>query len=310
VDFPSEMLEDAVRAELEVPEGVITYGDLERVERLAALDTETFTREEVFGCRVDPYLDDMWKGGVPRGDVSDLSLLALRLLRPADGDWSPLSTLDRLHTLFTDEASQELFVEFWRFLTNWYRDIPSRLLSFNLLNESHSADGEELTDETYSTLMSRAIDAIRESSPDRLIFVDMLDVPMGTPVSGLADAQVVQSAHLYFLPDGTQSWPCYFINGFVHRDAGTLSLRENSPAGTKLSFIFDSVHLNSRFTVIAGGKSAASLSLGEEAVGENGCVEIGEAGTEGEWRRYDGAALTVTLSEDCSAVEPRQEGGG
>lgn len=205
VDFPSEVLEAAVRAELESPEGVITYGDLERVERLAALGTETFSREQSFDCRVDPYLDDVWKGDVPRGDVSDLSLLArmpnlrelylckqeisdvtaladlplttlalddndiadiaplgevyplerlylganpatdysalaklrrlyflnldslngayvdsfafladmkleelaLRLLRPADGDWSPLSTLDRLHTLHLEDAPEE-----------------------------------------------------------------------------------------------------------------------------------------------------------------------------------------------------------
>ncbi len=214
------------------------------------------------------------------------------------------------NTLFTDEAAQALFVEFWRFLADWYKEVPSSLLSFNLLNEPHPADGEELTDEAYSALMRRAIDAVRESSPDRLIFVDMLDIPMGTPVYGLADAQVVQSAHLYFLPDGTQSWPCYFINGFIHRDAGTLSLQGDFPAGTELSFLFDSVHLNSRFTVIAGGKTAASLSLGGEAAGENGCLEIGEAGTEGEWRRCDGAELAVTLPEDCTAVELRQEGGG
>ncbi len=205
VDFPSEVLEAAVRAELEVPEGPVTYGDLERVERLAALGTETFPREEVFDCRVDPYLDNVWRGDVPRGDVADLSLLArmpnlkelylckqkisditpltdlplttlalydnditdisllgdtyplerlylganpatdysalsklrrlyflnldslngayadsfsfltdmklgelaLRLLQPADGDWSPLSTLDRLHTLHLEDAPEE-----------------------------------------------------------------------------------------------------------------------------------------------------------------------------------------------------------
>jgi len=76
VDFPSEVLEAAVREELAKPEGPVTYGDLERVERLAALGSTTFTREEVFDCRVEPYLDEVWMGDVPRGDVSDLSLLA------------------------------------------------------------------------------------------------------------------------------------------------------------------------------------------------------------------------------------------
>jgi len=137
VDFSSKVLEAAVREELEAPVGVITYGDLERVERLAALGTEVFGREQSFDCRMDPYLDDVWKGDVPRGDVSDLSLLArmpnlrelylckqeisdvtaladlklgelaLRLLWPTDGDWSPLSTLEGLKELGVDPERVE-----------------------------------------------------------------------------------------------------------------------------------------------------------------------------------------------------------
>jgi len=76
VAFPSEVLEAAVRAELGVPEGTVTYGDLERVERLAAVGRETFSREQTFDVRVEPYVDEVWKGEMPRGDVSDLSLLA------------------------------------------------------------------------------------------------------------------------------------------------------------------------------------------------------------------------------------------
>jgi len=76
VDFPSEVLEAAIRSELELPEGPVTYGDLERVERLAAIGNVTFTREDVFDCRVGPYLNEVWMADAPRGDVSDLSLLA------------------------------------------------------------------------------------------------------------------------------------------------------------------------------------------------------------------------------------------
>ena len=213
------------------------------------------------------------------------------------------------NTLFTDGDAQELFVSFWRFLADWYRDVPSSLLSFNLLNEPHVPDGEELTDETYSALMRRAIDAIRESSPDRLIFVDMLDIPMGTPVYGLVDAQIVQSAHPYFLPDGAQTWPRYEMNGFVSRDSDPLRLLGPLKAGTRLTVTFGNVHLNSTFSVIADGKTVASLGLGGDALGEHGCVEIGEAGTEGEWHRYEDASLTAVLPEDCSAVELRKEGG-
>lgn len=76
VDFSSQVLEAAVRAELDLPQGTVTYADLARVERLAAVGTETFSREETFGCRVGPYVGEVWKGDGPRGDVADLSLLS------------------------------------------------------------------------------------------------------------------------------------------------------------------------------------------------------------------------------------------
>jgi len=100
VEFSSKMLEAAVRAELEMPEGVVTYGDLERVERLAVLGTETFDENQPFDCRVVPYVGDALKDGVPRGDVDDLSLLArmpnlreLYLCRQQITDISPLEGL-------------------------------------------------------------------------------------------------------------------------------------------------------------------------------------------------------------------------
>ena len=101
VDFTSNTLEAAVRAELDMPEGAITYGDLERVERLAAVGTETFSREESFDCRISLYVDGVQQtGDMPRGDVSDLSLLArmpnlkeLYLCRQQIADLTPLEGL-------------------------------------------------------------------------------------------------------------------------------------------------------------------------------------------------------------------------
>lgn len=76
-----------------------------------------------------------------------------------------------------------------------------------------------------------------------------------------------------------------------------------------LWFNFASESLSDRtFSIVTGGK-AASLALGGDALGGNGCVEIGEAGTEGEWRKYESASLTTVLLENCSAVDLRQEDG-
>lgn len=211
-------------------------------------------------------------------------------------------------TLWNDEKTQGIFVEFWRFLAEYYKDVPTNLLSFNLLNEPHSMDGGP-SDAVYSAIMLKAIDAIRKVTPARLIFVDMLGVLRGIPVQGLANAQVVQTVHPYFLSDGTQQWPNYVINGFIHRNNGVLTLNGAFPAGTKITAEIVSVHGDSTFCMEADGKTAAEVALGTEAEGENGCYHIGEKGTDGEYRDYSGVHFTGKLTENCNQIKLVQEGG-
>jgi len=211
-------------------------------------------------------------------------------------------------TLWHDEETQKIFVEFWRFLAEYYKDVPTNLLSFNLLNEPHSMDGGP-SDAVYSEIMLKAIDAIREITPERLIFADMLGVVQGVPVQGLANAQIVQTVHPYFLTDGTSQWPAYIINGFIHRNNGVLMLNGAFPAGTKITANIVSVHGSSTFRMEADGKIVASVELGTEAVGENGCNYIGEEGTGGEFRHYDGISLAGELTEDCQQIKLIQKDG-
>ena len=211
-------------------------------------------------------------------------------------------------TLWDDKETQEVFTEFWQFLSEYYKDVPSNLLSFNLLNEPHSADGE-LSDDVYSYVMLKAIDSIREISPERLIFVDMLGVILGDPVQGLSDVQVVQTVHPYFLSDNTSAWPIYSINGFIHKDNGQLKLNGVFPAGTMVDFHIASVHSNSNFYLKADDTTVASIALGTEAVGENGCIYIGEEGTDGEFRDYEGVSLRTELSQACTQITLIQENG-
>lgn len=109
VEFSSAVLEAAVRAELELPEGAVTYGDLERVERLAAVGTETFDRDQAFDYRAGPYVGGVWKAETPRGDVSDLSLLArmpnlreLYLCKQEITDIAPLAGLPLVTLALSD----------------------------------------------------------------------------------------------------------------------------------------------------------------------------------------------------------------
>lgn len=211
-------------------------------------------------------------------------------------------------TLWNDEETQKIFVEFWRFLAEYYKDIPSNLLSFNLLNEPHSFDGGP-SDEVYSEIMLRAIHEIRNTTPDRLIFVDMLGGLDHVPVQGLANAQVVQTVHSYILRDGTSQWPVYTINSFMHIDNGVLTLNGTFAAGTKITIDIASVHGNSTFHIEADEKSIASMNLGTDAAGENGCVYIGEEGTDGEYRDYEGVFFVGELTEDCNRIELVQQNG-
>lgn len=211
-------------------------------------------------------------------------------------------------TLWDDEETQELFVAFWRFLAEYYKDVPPNLLSFNLLNEPHDVYGT-LSDEVYSEVMLEAIDAIREITPERLIFADTLGVVQGVPVYGLKDAQVVQTVHPYFLKDGTPAWPAYDINGFIHRNNGVLTINGAFPAGTTVAANIVAVHADSTFCLSTDGKAITSINLGTEAVGENGCIAIGEEGTGGEYRDYEGVLLAGELTEACSQIVLTQENG-
>lgn len=134
VEFASSLLEAAVRAELDMPEGDITPSDLERVQRLAVVGQQMLREEWTYDYRIQGFIEDgSVMGGVPqadmpRGDIQDLSLLSempnltqlylcqqkVRDLSPLEGlplrelylcdnmirDLSPLSEISTLETLY------------------------------------------------------------------------------------------------------------------------------------------------------------------------------------------------------------------
>lgn len=75
VTFDNTLLEQAVRAELGMPEGTITESDLARVERLAVVGCNVLSREQSFRYVIYSYVDEVPQEGRPYGNISDLSLL-------------------------------------------------------------------------------------------------------------------------------------------------------------------------------------------------------------------------------------------
>src|SRR5690554_5103180 len=64
--------------------------------------------------------------------------------------------------LWTDAKAQEAFIEHWEVFTRRYQGIPSRNLSFNLLNEPAGVEAR-----VYAELMKRTIEAIHRIDPER-----------------------------------------------------------------------------------------------------------------------------------------------
>lgn len=90
------------------------------------------------------------------------------------------------------ERALEAAVYQWSYLAQRYKDSPSSQLSFDLFNEPpFMADQSR-----YVEIALALIAAIREASPERLIFADGTDIGQ-TPVMGLMDQGIVQSTRGY-----------------------------------------------------------------------------------------------------------------
>ena len=202
--------------------------------------------------------------------------------------------------LFWDEESQSCFVGFWQFLAERYQQVPSNLLSFNLLNEPHGNPENELTDELYSSVMQKAIDAVRTVSPDRLIIVSTLGVTWGAPVRGLADAEAAQGFSGYILADGTAQWPFYYINQCLNAAEGDIVLRGDFSAGTEIT-LKPLAYISAQYEISADGGEIAGFAVDGEAGDGNGCTVTSGSGT-AEWSMSDHYLCTVSIPQDCSEI--------
>lgn len=214
---------------------------------------------------------------------------------------------DTNDTIWENEEEQRIFIAFWDLLANRYQDVPSNLLSFNLINEPRG----NVTEEQYADLMRKAISAIREYSPERLIFVDMLETAR-KPIYSLAEDKVAQSFHFYEPPlftGGGAAWPMYNCGGFIRaeNDVCSFNLAGDLSAGTEIQFSINSMHLNGRLIVEADGEKIYERDFGKDEVGQNGCLAVYEEGTMGEYRDYD-LSCTAVLEKDASRVEIYTEG--
>ena len=125
------------------------------------------------------------------------------------------------------ERALDAAVYQWRHIAQRYKTVPSSQLSFDLFNEPPFMDDQS----RYVEISRALIAAIREESPERLIFADGTSLGQ-VPVMGLVDQGIVQSTRGYlpkmishytatwvpaneFESLATPTWPMTDKNGVV-----------------------------------------------------------------------------------------------
>ena len=94
--------------------------------------------------------------------------------------------------LWTDREAQEAFINHWGYFAERYKRVSYKDLSFNLLNEPKSMD-----ENTYVTVIQKAIDKIQRINPDRIIFVDGLNYSREIIPSLKNNKNIIQALHVY-----------------------------------------------------------------------------------------------------------------
>lgn len=170
--------------------------------------------------------------------------------------------------LWGDAAIQAQFARHWGVFAKRYLGVPSRQLSFDLINEPPVIDGA-----TYASALKPAIETIRAADPQRLIIADGLSWG-GTPVEELVLLGVAQSTHSYvpmelshyqapWIPGSDKYpvpvWPVPLgLNGYLFgpEKPGTkspLTLQVQCPQATQFSLHVDHVSHEAGLVVEADG---------------------------------------------------------
>lgn len=117
--------------------------------------------------------------------------------------------------LWTDLSAQEAFVNHWAYFAKRYKDVPYDELSFNLVNEP-----PDMNEATYVNVMQKAIKKIQSINPDRVIFVDGLNLSRKIILSLKNSKNIIQAIHVYdpitlthykaSWVQGSDTWPVPF----------------------------------------------------------------------------------------------------
>ena len=110
-------------------------------------------------------------------------------------------------SLWTNDAALAVCAKHWAHFAKRYKGVPSRQLSFNLMNEPN----DKVTCEKYHDVVKTITDAIRAEDPDRLVIVDAPGWGR-TPCPQLAELRVAQATRGY-APMAVSHYQANWIHG-------------------------------------------------------------------------------------------------
>jgi len=107
--------------------------------------------------------------------------------------------------LWNDESAQDAFYSHWEMWAKRYREIPVKMLSFDLVNEPAYIDDMNnqfaakirVPDDIYRKVAEGAAKAIRKHSPGRMIVADGNNIGNDV-VTGISDLNIAQSCRGYY----------------------------------------------------------------------------------------------------------------
>ena len=109
--------------------------------------------------------------------------------------------------LWTDPVAQQAFVHHWEYFASRYHDIPPSRLSFNLVNEPSG-----VSENDYLAVMRMALEAIRNISPERIVFIDGMNYGNAIIPALKDEPNVAQAIHCYE-PFGLTHYKADWVNG-------------------------------------------------------------------------------------------------
>jgi aryl-phospho-beta-D-glucosidase BglC (GH1 family) len=240
------------------------------------IDYRTYTKNDDWGVFIEEGLADI-DNAVEWGQIYDIHVCINLHRAPGYCVNPPSNPLPPSQdvSLWNSKAAQEIFTLHWKMFAERYRDVPTEMLSFNLVNEPANVDGT-----TYVNAVKGAIEAIRTVSPDRIIVSDAVDWG-NARVDDILAYDVVMSPHFYNpmqithyraeWVSGSDTWelpqwpitlmPSYFYGAWKTPWNTPLILTGRFTAGTEVTIHVNQVSTRADFSISANGVTVFSKNF-------------------------------------------------